>query len=370
MKRILHISKFYYPYYGGIENVAHALVEQLKPYYEQKVICFNNSKETVLEQGDVDVLRVGIVGVVASQPIPLNYAWHLRKMITDFRPDYLHLHLPNPLVASQLLSIDLHGAKVIVHWHADVLGKMTLYPIYKPWEHMLLKKAYKILATSSMYVEDSVPLKPFASKVVILPNTINETKFVLQSDDVQRIQEIRKRYDNRKIVFAVGRHVPYKGFDYLIDSVPYIDKSAVVLIGGSGEQTDMLKRKATKFQNVFFLGYLSEGELRYYMHAATVFAFPSLDRREAFGVALAEALYCGAPAVSFKVRGSGALWVNQDRKTGFVVENRNIRQFADAVNKLLHSDDLHEKMSISAKEWIKNNFLTDQIYPILKEIYQ
>lgn len=370
MKRILHVSKFYHPYYGGIENVAHTLVEQLKPYYEQKVICFNNSKETVFEPGDVDVLRVGIVGVIASQPIPLNYTWHLRKMIADFRPDYLHLHLPNPLIAFQLLSINLHGAKVVVHWHADVLGKMTLYPIYKPWERLLLKKAYKILATSPMYLESSVPLREFTAKTVILPNTINESKFVLQNDDVARIQKIKQQYGNRKIIFAVGRHVPYKGFDCLIDSVPYMDKSAVVLIGGSGEQTDMLKKKAANYSNVFFLGYLSEVELRYYMYAATVFAFPSLDRREAFGVALAEALFCGTPAVSFKVEGSGALWVNQDQETGFVVENRNIRQFADAVNKLLHSDDLHERMSANAKNWIKNHFLTDQIYPILKEIYQ
>lgn len=370
MKKILHVSKFYYPYYGGIEDVAHTLVEQLKPYYKQQVICFNDAKETVWEQGDVDILRVGIVGVVASQPIPMNYVRHLRKMIARFRPDYIHLHLPNPLVGFLLLAVNLHGAKIVIHWHADVLGKMTLYALCKPWERILLKKAYKIVVTSSMYLESSMPLQPFVSKVVILPNTINEHRFVLQDDDIGKIQEIRKRYDNRKIIFAVGRHVPYKGFDYLIDSVPYIDDSAVILIGGSGEQTEMLKKKAANFSNVFFLGYVPETELRYYMHAATVFAFPSLDRREAFGVALAEALYCGAPAVSFRVEGSGTLWVNQDQKTGFVVENRNIRQFTDAVNRLLRSDDLREKMSAEAKEWVKNNFLADQIYPIVKEIYQ
>lgn len=42
MIKILHISKYYYPYIGGTEQVARDIVNSLKGNnIEQKVICFN-----------------------------------------------------------------------------------------------------------------------------------------------------------------------------------------------------------------------------------------------------------------------------------------------------------------------------------------
>ena len=42
MTRVLHISKYYYPYIGGTEQVARDVVNALNgENIEQKVICFN-----------------------------------------------------------------------------------------------------------------------------------------------------------------------------------------------------------------------------------------------------------------------------------------------------------------------------------------
>ena len=69
MKRILHVSKYYYPYYGGIEDVAKTIIDELKPYYEQKIICFNHEKGTIYNINGADVLRIGTTKTIASQPI-------------------------------------------------------------------------------------------------------------------------------------------------------------------------------------------------------------------------------------------------------------------------------------------------------------
>ncbi|MGL5099660.1 MAG: hypothetical protein ACRC6B_06455, partial [Fusobacteriaceae bacterium] len=45
-KKILHISTYYLPNYGGIEQVAYDIVNILKEDCQQKIICFNNKKET------------------------------------------------------------------------------------------------------------------------------------------------------------------------------------------------------------------------------------------------------------------------------------------------------------------------------------
>lgn len=41
-KRILHISKYYFPFRGGIEQTAQDCVNALALDFEQKVICFNH----------------------------------------------------------------------------------------------------------------------------------------------------------------------------------------------------------------------------------------------------------------------------------------------------------------------------------------
>ena len=131
MAKILHISKYYYPYYGGIEDIAQTIVDKLKPHHTQKVICFNHKNVATTDIVDgVEVVRVATIGTLFSQPIPRNYTSTLKKIIDEFRPDYIHLHLPNPIVALSVLNLDLGSAKLYLHWHADILGQKLLYFFY------------------------------------------------------------------------------------------------------------------------------------------------------------------------------------------------------------------------------------------------
>ncbi len=369
MKKVLHISKYYYPYYGGIEDVARTIIEELKPYYEQRIICFNHEKGNIYNINGADIFRIGTVFNVGSQPVSISYKWKLQKLIDTFKPDIIHLHLPNPLVAANLLICNLQGAKIVTHWHADILVQKYFYLFYKPLEKKLLSKSHKIITTSDIYAKFSLPLQRYLDKTVTLPNVINEKKLKLYEGEKIEIDNIRKKYNNKKIIFFVGRHVPYKGIEYLIEAEKEIKDDCVILIAGTGEQTLYLKELAKNRNRIKFIGRLSNNELKYYLYASDVFAFPSINRCEAFGVALAEALYCGLPAVSFNVEGSGALWVNKNDKTGFVVENKNIKKFAEAICKILSSDELRKNMSMQAQEWVKENFMKEQVYSVMKKVY-
>ncbi len=370
MKKILHISKFYPPYYGGIEDIAYAIVEALKTEYEQRVICFNHDKNTKQDTDEVDILRINTSFTIASQPISIAYRKELKKQIKEFRPDYIHLHLPNPLVAAYLLSIDLYGAKIVSHWHSDILGQKYIYPFYKGLERKLLKKSYKIIATSEIYALSSKSLRKYFNKTFVLPNIVNEEKFTLNDKDKTEIEKIKEQYKDKKIIFFVGRHVAYKGIEYLIKSAPYLDDDCMILIGGNGELTNQLKDLANPSKKIKFIGKLSNNELRHYLYASTVFAFPSITRQEAFGIALAEALYCGLPAVSFHIEGSGTIWVNQDNHTGIVVKNKTPKDYAEGLNKLLRDEDLRLSYSQNAKKWVKQNFLKQHINTTMKLVYK
>lgn len=368
MKKILHISKYYYPFHGGLEDVARSIVVEMQKLYTQRVVCFNHTHTGTtrsMEDG-VEVVRVNAPVVCASQPLSLSFLRILRNEIRAFQPDIIHVHFPNPLIGLYLLLLPLEGIRLIIHWHSDILGKRGLYTLYRPWERRILQRADAILVTSPQYMEQSAPLRDFIEKIQILPNTIHEPKLTVQPGDQEAIAHIKQRFSKKKIVFFLGRHVPYKGIDILLRSVPHLSDKCVVVIGGTGEQTAFLQQMAAPYgEKVQFVGELHDAEKRYYLHAADVFAFPSIDRREAFGVALAEALYCGVPAVSFRVEGSGSMWVNQSGKTGIVVDTIEPQAYAEAINSLLQDDALRAQYGKAAQQWIQTHFLKDQLYSLL-----
>ncbi len=372
MKKILHISKFYPPYYGGIEDVVYNIVSEFRnSAYEQRVICFNHEKGGTIRTNEngIGIVRVKTPFTIASQPISLSYLWQLKKELQTFKPDIIHVHFPNPLIAVYLLLLSLHHIKVIIHWHADIIGKNMLYWTIKPFERRALQRADVIITTSEQYIELSKPLLPFKDKIRILPNTINEEKLQLQPGDNDTIAHIRSRYNGKKIVFFVGRHVPYKGIDLLIKATRYLPENCVVVIGSTGEQTAYLQELAQPYgEKIQFVGRLTDTEMRCYLYAADIFAFPSIDRREAFGVALAEALYCGTPAVTFRINGSGVTWVNQDKKTGIIVDEIDEKHYAEALNVLLADEALRIQYGQTAQEWVRAHFLKNRI-DSLSELY-
>ena len=282
MKKILHISKFYYPYFGGIEDVVFSIVSELKDKYEQHIICFNHEKTGTIRttNNGIEVIRVSAPVTIASQPISPSYYRILREEIKKFKPDIIHVHFPNPLIGICLLTMPIK-AKLVIHWHSDIIGKNTLYRLYRHWEKRILERANAIIATSEQYIEQSEPLKPFVYKIHILPNIVNEEKLQLQTGDEIIIKSIQEQYGNKKIVLFIGRHVPYKGIDYLVKAAPFLPEDCVILIGGTGELTESLQQLAQPYgEKVQFLGRLQDREMRCYLITDKTKSLKTLSRPE------------------------------------------------------------------------------------------
>ena len=186
--------------------------------------------------------------------------------------------------------------------------------------------------------------------------------------DVFRIRDIQSKYQNRPIVFFVGRHIQYKGLPYLLEAEKYIKSDCVVLIAGNGPLTESLKKQCES-DRVHFIGRLSDEELRWHHYAADVFAFPSITKNEAFGVALAEAMYCYTPAVTFTIEGSGVNWVNLNGKTGIEVPNRDCKAFGEAIDKLLSDKALAEKYAQAGHQRVVDNFTIPKMMEKMNEVY-
>ena len=367
--RILHISKYYFPYIGGVENICKYLVEGM-PQYQTAVLCFNEkNKNTIDVVNGIKIYRVATWINIARQALSLSYFPMMKRAIKEFNPNIIHFHWANPFPAAVLLTMIPNDVKLIVHWHMDIIKQKKIYPFIKPIETALLKRANRIIVTSPNYKKYSLPLQPFLSKVDIVPNAIDETKLLKQKNDLDRIEQIKHLYNNKDIIFFVGRHIQYKGLPWLIDAERMVKSDCVFIIAGKGPLTKELKEKC-KSDRVYFVGKLSDDDLRCYLYAAKIFAFPSITKNEAFGVALAEAMYCGTPPITFTIEGSGVNWVSLNGQTGLEVPNKDSNAYAIAIDKLLNDKLLYERFSTNGKNRVKNMFTLDKMLKACENCYK
>lgn len=372
--KILHISKYYFPYMGGVENICKYLVERM-PQHETSVLCFNDKhKDSVTKVNGHDVFRVGTNLNVARQALSVTYYGMMKRALNAVHPEVIQFHWANPFPAIFLRMLMPKEAKLVIHWHMDIVRQWYLYWAVKPWEKWLVRRADRIVVTSPQYRDGSKPLQGVKDKVRIVPNCIEEDNFALQSGDMERIEELKAMYDGKPIVFFMGRHTKYKGLPHLIEAERWMQSDCAIVIGGGGPLTKKLKSQAEKrgSKRIHFTGRLSDQDLRCYLHAASVFAFPSVTKNEAFGVALAEAMYCHCPAVTFTIEGSGVNWVNLHEVTGIEVpQDADMdKNYAAAVDKLVTDSALREKYAEAAHKRVTENFLMQHMVDAMDDVYK
>lgn len=370
--RILHISKYYYPYIGGVEQVAKDIVDSLRNVdgVQQKVICFN---ETMEGNGhtydgkkgctdyvdDIEVVRCGYFTKISSQSLSISYAKKLKKIMEDFIPDVVIFHYPNPFVCQLLQKYYKHKFKLIVYWHLDITKQKLLGKIFANQNIRLLERADKVIATSPNYIEGSKYLKQYKDKCVAIPNCIRTERFELTESVVELIGKIKEEYEGKHLCFCIGRHVPYKGYRYLIEASEYLKEDIIICIGGEGPLTNDLKEMAKGNPKIKFLGRLSDQELAAYYSACEVICFPSITKNEAFGIALAEGMYFSKPAVTFTIQGSGVNYVNIDGQTGIECANKDVQAYGEAINYLCENSDVRISYGENAKQRVEQNFMVE-----------
>ncbi len=372
MKKILQISKYFYPYIGGIEQVALDILHSLKGEdVEQKVICFNadaaigdytcNGKETVTDEVDgVEVIRCGSIAKVASQSISVTYKKQLKKVMDEFQPDIVIFHYPNPFVASLLLKYRKRDFKLFVYWHLDITKQKSLKKLFHGQNLKLIDRADKIVGATPKHLNDSAYTEAFGEKKQLLPYMINHQDLLLTEEEKEKVSQLKAKYQNKIIGFAIGRHVPYKGLKYLIEASTYLDEQFHFIIAGSGELTEELKKQAEGDTKVEFVGKISDSERKQYLHACDIFCFPSITRNEAFGLALAEGMYCEKPAVTFTIEGSGVNYVSLNGVTGIECPNGDSKAYAEALQKLADDANLRAEYGKNGKRRVEENFLFER----------
>jgi rhamnosyl/mannosyltransferase len=132
---------------------------------------------------------------------------------------------------------------------------------------------------------------------------------------------------------------------------------ARLVIIGEGPLRAELEREAANngtSGRVIFLGEI-DGNLASYYHACDIFALPSCERSEAFGLVQLEAMACGRPVVNTQID-SGVTYASLDGVTGLTVQPKNSEAMATALNRLLDNPELRMEMGRAARARVVNEF--------------
>lgn len=365
--RILQLGKFY-PIMGGVEKVAYDLMTGIS---EKQVHCDmlcagSEGKSRTTSVNDYARLICSQTWKkVAATMITPAMIGILRKIAGDY--DIIHIHHPDPMACLALFLSGYKG-KVILHWHSDIQKQKWLLKLYRPLQSWLIRRADRIVGTTPVYLAESPYLQHVQNKTVCLPIGINPIV-----PDEKGAAAIRARYGGRKIVFSLGRLVPYKGYKYLVEAARYLDDSYVILIGGTGVLKQELEEEIVRLQlqgKVELLGCVSDEDLPAYYGACSVFCLSSVQKTEAFGIVQIEAMSCGKPVVATNIPQSGVSWVNAHGVSGLNVTPENAWELATAIQAITADEVTYNRYSAGARERFKSLFSRESmIEKCLKNIY-
>lgn len=426
--RILHIGKFY-PVAGGVEKVMYDLVSGLSARgVDCDMLCADadckGRREVRLNaHGRILVCRTltKIAGTMLSPEMLFRTRQLLKSRADGGKPyDVVHIHHPDPMAALSLLLSGWRGP-VVLHWHSDIVRQNLLLKLYKPLQNWLIRRSDVIVGTSPVYLRESPHLREVLGAEVMDRISTGGGKYLIVNEfqlsprrrsfcfqnsgchiaeagrkvkklavlpigvhriipSPEKVAELRSRFNDKKIVFSLGRMVPYKGFRYLVEAASLLPEDYVVAIGGSGPLRPDLESLAAskglladggKSQDakVVFLGRVADKDLPQWYGAADVFCLSSVQKSEAFAIVQIEAMSCGTPVVSCNIPESGVPWVNRDGDSGIVVPVRDAKALADAIIAVTKDEEVRKQFSERALQRWQDLFEYEDMVGNCLELY-
>lgn len=175
----------------------------------------------------------------------------------------------------------------------------------------------------------------------------------------------------RPYVFAIGRHVPQKGFDVLLYAMAQLaakGKSCDLILAGDGMEHEPLKHLAAQLalgDRVVFPGRVEHSTAMQLFAGCEVFVLPS--RHEPFGIVNLEAMAVGKPVIATRVGGVPEIVV--DDENGLLVPSENPDALAAGISRLLEDEALRLRLATNGRAMSKQ-FTWTRIADRYLEVYQ
>jgi len=242
-----------------------------------------------------------------------------------------------------------------------------------------MNKVSLVIANSEYTKNGFINLGVKKEKIVKIgtpPNYVNHTS------DINFLKEFRRKFtdDSYKIILFVGHLIELKGAEYAIRSLPYLqNKKTHLIIAGDGILMNELKKltKDLELENhVTFFGMATLEQVGWLHDISDVFVCPPIIDSKGYTENLCkvipEAMESGLPVVATNV--GGVPEVVENEKTGLLVEQKNPKALAEAMDRFLTDNQFKDKIIQNSKkildEFSLEKLETNYIQAILAIINQ
>lgn len=367
---VLHLGKFDGDV-GGIERHVRALLGGLpRDVHAINLVANNHAATDEHSNYRYPTVRAASYGVIASVALCPSMPALARRLHHQHHFDIVHLHFPDPL--GQLTAMSLpRSVRRVISWHSDIVKQRAALALYRPFLNNFVADADAVIGATPQHFASSQQMvagKPGQVRAVI-PYGFDPAALQWTDAARSRRQQLEQSRGTRPIVFTVGRHVYYKGFEFLIRSMQHVD--AELWIGGRGPLTDSLRQiahGAGVADRVRFVGFIPDDELVAYYDACDIFCMPSIERAEQFGLVQLEAMHCAKPVVATRL-GTGVEFVTIDGETGLSVPPKDEAVLARALNTLLADASLRARLGAAGRRRVEQTFSVSQMVDSTVALY-
>ena len=227
----------------------------------------------------------------------------------------------------------------------------TIRRLAAPFDRALSKRAACVIGPTAVHLEGSHHASVLVPNGTIIPYPFERSRLPAATGTSAAAARVRAFLDGRKLVLSVGRLIPYKGFDVLIDAARQFDPKLAAVIVGEGPLMTALQAQiaaAGVADRVMLAGSVDDDALADLLDIAYVGCLPSVTAAEMYGMVQVEAMAFGKPMVSTRLARSGVPCVNRHDETGLLVEPRDSHALAAALNLLANDAILYRRLADGA----------------------
>lgn len=369
MKRTLVVSNDFGPRTGGIESFVNALVERAP---RDSVVVHACRQEGDLEYDAELLARTGVqvirdpMKMLLPTPALARRVAHTAREF-DCSSAWFGAAAPLGLLAPTLRKVGVSRIIATTHGH-EVWWSRT--PGAKQLLHRI-GEVTDVVTYLGQYTRERIGAalsESARARMQQLTPGVDEA-FFRPGLDATHIAEQLGLVD-RPLIVSVGRLVPRKGQDRLIEALPEIRKrvkDAALVLVGEGPYRNKLEARIRQLDlsdHVRMVGRVPLDQLPLYLTAGKVFAMPSRNRLggmevEGLGIVYLEASACGVPVIAGN--SGGAPDAVQEGITGFVVDGQDRHEIAKRIITLLENPQLAKRMGEAGREFVEQNWRWDQI---------
>lgn len=363
--RIAQIVCTYPPYHGGMGRSAFEFSQGLRRLGHQ-VTVFTARKLPAGDLPDTIYLRPFLFlgnGAVLPQ---------LLRRLREY--EVVHIHYPF-FGSLEILTIYAFlkpaRQRLFLHYHMDVNFRnpflwLLSWPerLFRP---LLFKKVEAITISSRDYAHHSKLRSLFAryeSKLVEIPFGVDNHKFHpgCANNETQP-----------KILFVGGLDQAhyFKGLELLFQALVGIDCPYTLEIVGEGDLFDYYQKQALSLglaKKTVFRGGLDDQDLVRAYQGADILVLPSINRNEAFGLVLLEAMATGTPVIAADL--PGVRQVFTDKKQGYYFKTNNCHDLQNKIVNLLSEPKQRAQMGIAGRSLVEEKYAWPRVAKRLESIYQ